>query len=112
MSIAQISPFTVLGNSSQTTSLVEAYKSSPPVHTGDNIRKAVLANSTDTVTISRQALQMAGRSAAVENESTNNVSNSMINISNVIAGASRGTRESAAATEELSENAKELQRQV
>lgn len=74
MSMSQLSPISVQGNSAQFNPQVEAYKNSTPVHTANNTRKAVQASNTDTVTISSQALQMAGRNAAVEKESTKNVS--------------------------------------
>jgi len=74
MSIAQISPFSAQGNSSHVTPQVEAYKNSTPVNAANTAQKAVQAKNTDTVTISSQALQMAGRKAAVEKESTKNIS--------------------------------------
>ncbi|MDD2733332.1 MAG: hypothetical protein PHF56_05285 [Desulfuromonadaceae bacterium] len=74
MSLAQLSPISVQGNSSQFNPQVAAYKNSPPAHAVNTAQKAVQASNTDTVTISSQALQMAGRNAAVEKESTKNVS--------------------------------------
>lgn len=73
MSIAQISPFSAQGNS-HVNPQVDVYKNSTPVNASNTARKVVQANNADTVTISRQALEMADRNAAVEKESTKNVS--------------------------------------
>jgi hypothetical protein len=74
MSMAQLSPISIQGNSSQVNPQEEAYKNSTPVQVAQTTRKTLRADNTDTVTISRQALQMAGSNAAVEKESTKNVS--------------------------------------
>lgn len=68
MSIAQLSPISVQGNSYQVNPQIEAYKNSTPVHAAQTTRNAVRANNTDTITISSQALQMAGRNDAAEKE--------------------------------------------
>lgn len=57
-------------------------------------------------------IHLVAVAAEEQTATTSEISNNMIKITEVIAGTSRGTQESAAAADELRENAEELQRQV
>jgi methyl-accepting chemotaxis protein len=57
-------------------------------------------------------IHLVANAAEEQTATTLEISNNMIKITEVIASTSRGTQESAAAAEELNENAEELQRQV
>jgi methyl-accepting chemotaxis protein len=57
-------------------------------------------------------IHLVAVAAEEQTATTSEISSNMIKITEVIAGTSRGTQESAAAAEELSGNAEELQRQV
>jgi methyl-accepting chemotaxis protein len=66
----------------------------------------------EKITAVTSQINLVAVAAEEQTATTSEISNNMIQITDVIAGTSRGTQESAAAAEELSKNAEELQRQV
>lgn len=68
MSISAISPSSVQSNPTQTNPQVQADKNTMPAQAGQPAQKAIKAAQTDTVTISKQAVQLVsdGDTAAQE----------------------------------------------